>query len=75
MTDGVNSVTDRVNSVTDRVNSVTDVCSAKIKVIRVYVVDLAEDPRYYCAFNIFQKVVCCLVLYTDEVNLQTFVMI
>ena len=29
----------------------------------------------YCAFDIFQKVVFCLTLYTEEVNLQTFVMI
>ena len=29
----------------------------------------------YCAFDIFQKVVFCLALYTKEVNLQTFVMI
>ena len=29
----------------------------------------------YCAFNIFQKVVLCLAIYTEEVNLQTFVMI
>ena len=29
----------------------------------------------YCAFNIFQKIVYCLALYTEEVNLQTFVMI
>ena len=27
----------------------------------------------YCAFDIFQKVVFCLVLYTEEVNLQTFI--
>ena len=30
---------------------------------------------HYCAFDIFQKVVFCLALYTQEVNLQTFVMI
>ena len=29
----------------------------------------------YCDFDIFQKVVFCLALYTEEVNLQTFVMI
>ena len=29
----------------------------------------------YCAFDIFQKLVFCLTLYTEEVNLQTFVMI
>ena len=29
----------------------------------------------YYAFDIFQKVVLCLTLYTEEVNLQTFVMI
>ena len=29
----------------------------------------------YYAFDIFQKVVFCLALYTEEVNLQTFVMI
>ena len=29
----------------------------------------------YCAFDIFQKVVFCFVIYTEEVNLQTFVMI
>ena len=28
-----------------------------------------------CAFDIFQKVVFCLVLYKEEVNLQSFVMI
>ena len=30
---------------------------------------------FYCAFDIFQKVVFCLALYTEEVSLQTFVMI
>ena len=29
----------------------------------------------YCTFYIFQKVIFCLALYTEEVNLQTFVMI
>ena len=29
----------------------------------------------YCAFDIFQKVIFCLALYTEEVNLQIFVMI
>ena len=29
----------------------------------------------YCAFGIFQKVDVCLTLYTEEVNLQNFVMI
>ena len=29
----------------------------------------------YCAFNIFQKFVFCLALYTEEINLQTFVII
>ena len=29
----------------------------------------------YCAFDIFQKVVFCLTLYTEEVDLQIFVMI
>ena len=29
----------------------------------------------YYAFNIFQKVIFCLALYTEEVNLQSFVMI
>ena len=29
----------------------------------------------YCPFNIFRKVFFCLVLYTEEVNLQTFLMI
>ena len=28
----------------------------------------------YCAFDIFQKVIFCLALYTEEVNLQFFVM-
>ena len=32
-------------------------------------------PLIYCAFNIFQKVVFCLMLYTKEVNLLTFIMI
>ena len=35
---------------------------------------LCIDEMPYCAFDIFQKVVFCLTLYT-EVNLQTFVMI
>ena len=29
----------------------------------------------YCAFAIFHKVILCLALYTEDVNLQTFVMI
>ena len=29
----------------------------------------------YCAFDIFQKVIFCLALYTEEMNLQTSVMI
>ena len=29
----------------------------------------------YCAFDIFRKVVFCLALYTEEVNLQIFGMI
>ena len=33
------------------------------------------EPVTYCAFDIFQKVVLCLALYTEEVNLQTFVVI
>ena len=43
------------------------------------VVIIPEDSSIckaaYCAFDIFQKVVFCLTLYTEEVNLQTFVMI
>ena len=30
---------------------------------------------YYCAFDIFQKVIFCLALYTEEVSLQIFVML
>ena len=36
--------------------------------------DQSVDLIYY-AFDIFQKVIFCLVLYTEEVNLQTFVTI
>ena len=43
----------------------TDIQTAKVLI----------SIKHYCAFNIFQKVVFCLVIYTDEVNLQTFVMI
>ena len=35
----------------------------------------AHPLSNYCALHIFQKVVFCLTLYTEEVNLQTFVMI
>ena len=35
----------------------------------------SQKVLFYCAFDIFQKVVFCLALYTEEVNLQTFVMI
>ena len=35
----------------------------------------AKRKSSYCAFDIFQKVVFCLTLYTEEVNLQIFVMI
>ena len=31
--------------------------------------------KNYCAFDIFQEVIFSLELYTEEVNLQTFVMI
>ena len=34
-----------------------------------------EVIMHLCAFDIFQKVVFCLTLYTVEVNLQIFVMI
>ena len=33
------------------------------------------EKELYCAFDIFQKVVFCSALYTEEANLQTFVMI
>ena len=33
------------------------------------------EKSCYCAFDIFQKVVFCSALYTEEANLQTFVMI
>ena len=32
-------------------------------------------PNTNCAFDSFQKVFFCLMLYIEEVNLQTFVMI
>ena len=32
-------------------------------------------PPPYCAFDIVQKGAFCLALYTEEVNLQTFIMI
>ena len=32
-------------------------------------------PVAYCLFNIFWKVVFCLALYTEEENLQNFVVI
>ena len=34
-----------------------------------------QNKQTYCAFDFFQNVVFCLALYTEEVNLQTFVMI
>ena len=34
-----------------------------------------KEKKYYCVYDIFQKVDFCLALYTEEVNLQTFVMI
>ena len=36
---------------------------------------LLRQVWLYCPFGIFWKVVFCLALYTEEVNLQTFVMI
>ena len=33
---------------------------------------LIDKPFCYCAFDILQKVVFCLALYTEEVNMQTF---
>ena len=36
---------------------------------------IGKDSSIHCAFDIFQKVVFCLTLYTEEVNLQIFVMI
>ena len=35
----------------------------------------ASKEQHYCAFDIFQEVVFCLTIYTEEVNLQNFVMI
>ena len=48
--------------------------------VTIMIMYKGDEPIYlpiyaYCAFNIFQKVVFCLMPYTDEVNLQTFVMI
>ena len=37
--------------------------------------DHLTSPHTYCAFGIFQKVHFCLAFYTEEVNLQTFVII
>ena len=36
---------------------------------------LSKSLLPYCAFNIFQKVLFCLALHTEQVNLQTFVII
>ena len=36
---------------------------------------LKKNNNTYCAFDIFQEVVLCLMLYKEELNLQTFVMI
>ena len=33
------------------------------------------NVRYFISFEIFRKVVFCLALYTEEVNLQTISMI
>ena len=37
----------------------------------------SEGIHYYCAFDVFQKVVFffCLALHTEEVSLQTSVMV
>ena len=51
-----------------------DVCHvAAIKLLPI----LRYSVEYivYCAFDIFQKVDFCLTLYTEEVNLQNFVVI
>ena len=37
-----------------------------------YLVVVDNSQALYCAFDIFQKVVFYLGLYTEEVNLQTF---
>ena len=52
-----------------RVDSSTSNSLDRVITIHVYGVS------GYCAFDIFQKVVFCLTLYIEEVNLQTFVMI
>ena len=44
-------------------------------VFPVILKNLSAQCGNYCPFNIFWKVVFCLALYTEEVNLQTFVMI
>ena len=36
---------------------------------------LMVNHAVYCAFDNFQKVIFCLALYTEEINLQNFVMI
>ena len=42
---------------------------------RLILVCADQDLTQYCAFDIVQKVVFCLALYTAEVNLQNFIMI
>ena len=65
--------------------------TAWVKIVRLITPDLfifsCSEPRgtdiylfsmkitLYCAFDVFQKVVFCLALYTEEVNLQIFVLI
>ena len=34
---------------------------------------ISSSRQIYCAFDIFQKVIFCLALYTEEVNFQIFV--
>ena len=53
---------------------------AKLSIAFALLLNFAEQISMYlkipyCAFDIFQKVIFCLALYTEEVNLQSFVMI
>ena len=56
-------------------NGVTAVLIRDTTLVKLWKYIDSIGSLVYCAFDIFQKVVFCLVLYTKEVNLQTFIMI
>ena len=41
----------------------------------VVVISVLMYIIYYSAFDIFQKIVFCMLLYSEKVNLQSFVMV